>query len=212
MRLRWKLAQAAEIRWWQHYLKDKPTEQYLVQKKRYWNRVMRQLKLTLEPQERILDAGCGPAGIFIILQENEVDALDPLLEAYENRLSHFQRSNYPNVRFHTQRLEDFEGKVQYDTIFCLNAINHVDDIQQSLERLIQLIKPGGRLLLSVDAHNYPFFKFLFRLIPGDVLHPHQYDIKEYRTLLENLGCRIVDVQNLKQNFFFDYYIIQARFK
>lgn len=212
MRLRWKLAQAAEIRWWQYYLKDKPTEQYLVQKKRYWNRIMNQLKLKLQSQERILDAGCGPAGIFIILDKNEVDALDPLLEEYENRLSHFQRSDYPNVHFYTQRLEDFKIKAQYDTIFCLNAINHVDDIQQSLERLIQLIKPGGRLFLSVDAHNYSFFKFLFRLVPGDVLHPHQYDIKEYRTLLENLGCSIVDVQNLKQNFFFDYYIIQAKFK
>jgi hypothetical protein len=36
-----------------------------------------------------------------------VDALDPLLSAYEGRLSHFSRADYPEVTFFESGLEHF---------------------------------------------------------------------------------------------------------
>ena len=58
------------------------------------------------------------------------------------------------------------------------------------EKLVKLTKSGGKLIVSIDAHNYQLFKHVFRLITGDILHPHQYDLKEYKKMLEP----IIDVQ------------------
>ena len=78
MNLRWKIAQAFEIRWWQQYLKNKPETDYQNWKTNYWNTFLQKNKVKVEPQERILDVGCGPAGVFMVLPDQEVDAVDPL--------------------------------------------------------------------------------------------------------------------------------------
>jgi hypothetical protein len=101
MSFRWKIAQAAEIRWWQSYLKNKPTTDYAVWKTKYWQDLLAEIGLATSITEgsKILDAGCGPAGIFMIFKNHAVDALDPLLDGYEAKLPHFKRENYPNVHF-----------------------------------------------------------------------------------------------------------------
>ncbi len=208
-RLRWKIAQAAEIRWWERYLARQEPETYLSNKKAYWHRVLQQVGCYPEKGSQVLDAGCGPAGIFIILNEAEVDALDPLLDHYEERLAHFSCADYPRVSFICQPLEDLNAKDRYDTIFCLNAINHVADIQLALDTLTQALKPGGKLLLSIDAHNYPLLKKTFQLLPGDILHPHQYDLAEYRAMLTDRNFSIRQEVLLKKGGIFDYHLLLA---
>lgn len=207
MNLRWKLAQAAEVRWWKAYLRKKNPEDYLRQKADYWRRVLRTAQFEPAPGALVLDAGCGPAGVFLILNEQEVHAVDPLLEAYRASLSHFEPSRYPNVRFFNQPLEGFQPPALYDTIFCFNAINHVANLGESLDVLAGALKPGGRLLLSVDAHNYAFLKKLFQWLPGDILHPHQYSLKEYRCMVEGQGLEVERTVRLKEGAVFDYYLM-----
>ena len=167
MTFRWKIAQAAEIRWWQSYLKNKPTTDYAVWKTKYWQDLLAEIGLAtaLTEGSKILDAGCGPAGIFMIFKNHAVDALDPLLDDYATKLSHFKRENYPNVQFFSQPLESFsDKKAVYDTVFCLNAINHVADLQQAFDVLVDATKSGGTLVVSIDAHNYSFLKTIFHKI------------------------------------------------
>ena len=93
MNLRWKIAQAAEIRWWQRYLKNKDTGDYATWKKAYWTKLLSEIGLSalLNPNtaaQKILDAGCGPAGIFMVLTpQHQLTALDPLLNDYEKKLA-----------------------------------------------------------------------------------------------------------------------------
>ena len=78
---KWKLAQTLEYKWWQNYLKKKDTNEYLQWKIHYWQDVLLQISkyVDIPNSKTILDAGCGPAGIFIALKGNTVDAIDPLL-------------------------------------------------------------------------------------------------------------------------------------
>jgi 2-polyprenyl-3-methyl-5-hydroxy-6-metoxy-1,4-benzoquinol methylase len=212
MTFRWKIAQAAEIRWWQSYLKNKPTTDYAVWKTKYWQNLLAEIGLTTSITEgsKILDAGCGPAGIFMIFNNHKVDALDPLLDDYEAKLPHFKRENYPNVQFFSQPLESFSDKKSiYDTVFCLNAINHVADLQQAFDVLVDATKSGGTLVVSIDAHNYSFLKTIFQALPGDVLHPHQFDLAEYSAMLTSRGCRIERTLLKKSEFIFNYYVLVA---
>jgi 2-polyprenyl-3-methyl-5-hydroxy-6-metoxy-1,4-benzoquinol methylase len=212
MTFRWKIAQAAEIRWWQGYLKNKPTTDYAVWKTKYWQELLAEIGLVTSITEgsKILDAGCGPAGIFMIFNNQSVDALDPLLDDYEAKLPHFKRENYPNVQFFSQPLESFsDKKAVYDTVFCLNAINHVADLKQAFDVLVDATKSGGTLVVSIDAHNYSFLKTIFQALPGDVLHPHQFDLAEYSAMLTSRGCRIERTLLKKSESIFNYYVLVA---
>ena len=167
--------------------------------------------LQIDPSKSVIDLGCGPAGIFIALPENAVTAVDPLLGQYEAQTRFFERTDYPHVHFIQNSIEGFDaGNEKYDVVFCMNAINHVADIHAGYAKLKEICSATGTIIVSIDAHNHHFFKHLFRLIPGDILHPHQYDLKEYQKLLEFNGWQIDTTLLLKHEFFFDHYVMVAR--
>ncbi|HNM07875.1 MAG TPA: methyltransferase [Chitinophagales bacterium] len=210
--IKWNIAQKAELKWWQQYLKGKDVEAYHTWKRAYWQGILDKIAGSAPIREgmSILDAGCGPAGMFMQLPNCNVDALDPLLDEYEKNLPHFKRSMYANTTFHALPLEQYQTDKQYDIVFCMNAINHVSDIAFSYDLLAKMVKPGGKLVVSIDAHNHNFFKHLFRMIPGDILHPHQYDLKEYSAFIIDRNCRILQTEKLKHEFFFDHYVQVAQ--
>lgn len=167
---------------------------------------MADLEIMPKKGQHILDAGCGPAGIFTILDEFKTDAIDPLLEQYEKDLPHFSESDYPNTRFFNQSLESFSADQQYDLIFCLNAINHVADLDKSLDTLFKHLHPDGQLIISTDVHKHQWLKPIFKAIPGDILHPHQYDLKEYREMFLKRGAKIEKEVKLKGGNIFEYWV------
>lgn len=209
MNLRWRIAQYFEIRWWQRYLGLREKTEYLSWKRRYWNDFLQQCDVRIPHDAGILDAGCGPAGIFIALEHRRVDALDPLLYRYEKTLPHFRRSDYPHVRFFDTPLEHFFPEKQYDFVFCLNAINHVADLSGCFDRLAALTKPGGILALSVDVHRFSQMKSVFRLVPADILHPHQHGLEEYRAMLAGRSMRIAKEILIRKGGIFNYYLLLA---
>lgn len=212
--IRWKIAQWFELKWWENYFHSKDKAQYYEWKKNYWQNLLDKIAnaVSVEPSDTIADLGCGPAGIFILFPKNKVVAIDPLLDKYESNLSFFSKSDYPNVHFQNVALEDFKSTEKMDVVFCMNAINHVSDLQKSFQILSGVAKEKGKIVVTIDAHNHTFFKQLFRLIPGDILHPHQYDLKEYENFLEQNGCKVLETMLLKHEFFFDHYMIVAEKK
>lgn len=208
---RWQLAQRLEIRWWERYLKSKDADAYLAQKQAYWRRLCGQLNVQIHPQDRVLDAGCGPAGIFTILPEQEVVAIDPLLAAYEERLPYFQAAAFPQVQFKSIALEDFIPQAEFDWICCLNAINHVRDWERCLDQLTAAAKAGGQLFLGIDVHRSPLLQSLFRLLPGDVLHPQQHNRQEYRKALQQRHWRIETEHTWKKGVIFDYWLVKCTY-
>jgi 2-polyprenyl-6-hydroxyphenyl methylase/3-demethylubiquinone-9 3-methyltransferase len=210
---RWKIAQTLEYKWWQRYLKNKDAFEYLGWKFHYWQDVLLRLSKVVElPQSKtILDAGCGPAGIFIALKGNTVDAVDPLLDKYEN-LPHFSKEKYLWTQFHQQSIEQITAVEKYDIIYCMNAINHVENIELCYDNLVRALKPEGFLIISTDAHKHNFLKKIFQLIPGDILHPYQFNLAEYNAFLTKRNCVIIEDILYKEEGIFNYYITVAQKK
>lgn len=205
--MRWKIAQWFEKRWWKNYLNNKDDAAYLAWKKDYWAAFLQSNHLPKPVNARILDAGCGPAGIFTSLDQNQVVAIDPLFNFYESEISHFKADDYPWVEFRAQGLESLDDDIPFDYVFCLNVINHVEDLYASFLRLGAHVKPGGKLILSIDCHNFWLPKAIFRVLPFDILHPHQFDLDEYVTMVEKLGFKKQHVTLVKKAFLFNYYSI-----
>ena len=194
---KWKIAQKLEISWWKRYLSNKDVITYEEWKRNYWNSFLKHTEPFFDVNriENALDAGCGPAGINMVLNCH-VDAIDPLMNAY-GQLEHFQYTKQSNVEYLSAEIENFKSGKSYDLVCCLNVINHVKNIIVSLKNLYRLTKPNGYILLSIDAHNYSLLKYLFRLIPGDALHPHQYDLIEYKNMLESVGFKLIGEKKIK---------------
>lgn len=210
---KWKLAQTLEYKWWQNYLSNKDTKEYLQWKMHYWQDLLLSIYkyLDFSTNSFILDAGCGPAGIFMALKGNVVDAIDPLLDKYES-LAHFQPQKFAWTNFKNMPIEALDVAEKYDVIFCMNAINHVNDIDVCYDNLVSALKPNGYLVISTDAHKYKFLKKIFQLLPGDMLHPIQLDIEEYNTHLTNRNLEIIKNIIKKEESIFDYYITIAQKK
>jgi len=207
MMWRWQAAQFIEIRWWRRYLSGRSPEQYLSWKRQYWTYFLDKCAFYPAEGTRVLDAGCGPAGIFTILRKNEVWAFDPLLDRYDAQLEHFKKADYPWVRFENQTLESLDLKDFFDVVFCLNAVNHVAKWDGAMTALVQSLKPGGILILSIDVHRYGFLKNLFRLLPGDVLHPQQHDLNDYASWLSASGLVMLRMFPLKKERIFEYWVL-----
>jgi len=207
---RWRIAQAAEIRWWRAYLGRQDWPTYLRDKRAGWQRLLQKVGIAQPNDAQVLDAGCGPAGIFMVLENCKVDALDPLLGLYERHLEGFDRRNYPHVQFLEQPLETLSATAKYDYIFCINAINHVADLDKSLDQLHQGGKPGSTLILSSDLHRWRILRWIFRLFPGDVLHPQQHNLADYRQLLTQKGWQLEKELLIRQGFIFGYWVLVLR--
>mgnify|MGYP000293535628 CR=1 FL=1 len=96
----------------------------------------------------------------------------------------------------------FQNSNYYFT-FCNVLIHQLSLVDRFFVFLLVFLLDEGLL-------DFSFFKFLFRLIPGDILHPHQYDLKEYSRFLESRNCKIEQAVCIKQEFFFDHYVLVAR--
>ena len=212
MTLKWEIAQYLELQWWKRYLAGKDKTAYYQWKRRYWTALLAEIQdtLSLSTATIIADLGCGPAGIFTIFDNKQVIALDPLLDMYNGELPFFDKTDFPYTNFLSQPIEEFVADQPFDIIFCMNAINHVADIDMAYDRMSAALKPTGQLVVSIDAHNYSFFKRLFRLLPGDALHPHQHDLNEYRTFMTARGFEIVKSVALKSEFLFTHYVLVAK--
>lgn len=210
MNLRWRIAQWGELRWWKAYLGNTGHTEYLQRKRVYWQRLLATIGISPPPGSRVLDAGCGPAGIFIALDHCRVDALDPLLDQYRQVFDFFRFENFPYTQFLTQPLETLPPSISYDYIFCLNAINHVDQLTEALHRLVAALSTEGMLVLSVDVHRRPFLKYLFRLFQADLLHPHQHDKADYEAMLTHEGLHVQTSMLLKKGWVFNYVVFVAK--
>jgi len=204
--LRWQIAQFLERRWWQRYLREKSPESYLEDKRAYWKRTLSELGWETVPGRKVLDAGCGPAGVYIYVCEvEEVTALDPLLESYEADLSIFRRADYPKVTFLTQPLEEpLAEDSGFEAVYCFNAINHVSDWDAAIDTLTAQARPGTRMLMTSDVHRHKLLLPIFKGLPGDALHPQQHGPEAYRSALKQRGWRIEREDVLRVEAIFNY--------
>ena len=204
--LRWRIAQWLEIRWWRQYLHSKDKADYYEKKSKYWYRVLNTLDFPVPNEQQVLEVGCGPAGIFTILNTCKVLALDPLITKYETHLPHFKPEDYPWVTFENVAIEQAKLSA-YPLVFCFNAINHIADWERGLDQLTALTLPGGTLILGIDVHNHSWLKHIFRWLPGDALHPQQHDRNDYRRALQKRGWIVEKEQVLKKGLIFDYWTV-----
>jgi SAM-dependent methyltransferase len=135
---------------------------------------------------RVLDAGAG-IGTFTELaaQGREVVAVEPdpeqlviLRERFEGRA---------DVRVVEGTIENVSG--EFDSIICLNVLEHIADDRGALRRFHDLLAPGGTLLLLVPAHPS-----LYGGIDRTVEHQRRYTKDGLRQRLLEAGFAAAELR------------------
>ena len=135
--------------------------------------------------QRVLEVGAGTGTMTTFLRDrDQVIATD--VDAQYLRLLSRRFENASNVEVTAFDLgaevpPDVASR-RYDTIICLNVLEHVADDETALRHLRDLLEPGGKLVLLVPAH-----RALYGTMDAAVGHHRRYAGEEVARLLTRVG-------------------------
>jgi 2-polyprenyl-3-methyl-5-hydroxy-6-metoxy-1,4-benzoquinol methylase len=121
----------------------------------FWQRlrrVVRYLERKAPPGARVLDFGCGVGMLLPLLAWRgfQVTGVDLDIRHTQSFLDAFQ---IPNVTILPAfRLTELPAS-QFDVITALDVLEHVPDLNETIVRLGNLLKPGGKLVVCGPTEN-----------------------------------------------------------
>lgn len=157
-----------------HAKKDPNTALEL--KRRYWAGLLDALPegaVSIEPETRVLDVGCGGTSILLTLPHGRRTGVDPLMDFYLEKFTYLKDHD---IRWLKQTTEEFSDDEKFDLIFSINMLDHTIDPAASAQNFSDLLAPGGRLVLLLNVHTTAFWRRYYELFYRfvDPPHPHQF--------------------------------------
>jgi len=103
----------------------------------------------INPQDLILDIGCGMAGLSNLISQKgfNVEALTP----NKNQIRHIQ-SKYPTITCYQKRFQEFETDKKYGTIINSESLQYIP-LEKAFEKAESIVKPDGTWIIA------DYFKF-----------------------------------------------------
>lgn len=144
--------------------------------------------------DRILEVGSGIGNISRLLPIRSHLTLSDISERYLQILGKLYSENNC-VRLYKLDLEsatDFNGLEDgfYDTIVCLNVLEHIKDDFGALRRLHGKMSEGGRLILLV-----PQYPSLYGSYDELIHHYRRYERGALKKLLQECGFNVIALKN-----------------
>ena len=115
--------------------------------KMFYEQIFRQLDISDDKRLKILDFGAGfciTAGHYA--EHHDVTAVEPNEEMFSLRVG----GSYTPVAGGMDHLDTVPDN-EYDLVICHNVFEYTDDKTEILDRLVRVLKPGGKL--SIVKHN-----------------------------------------------------------
>lgn len=142
--------------------------------RRYLRRIRRH---GIGPQTRILDYGCGSGQLLDYLREQGYDRVhgyDPYMEQWSD----------PGVL-----------RQRYGLVLAQDVLEHVEDPQQLLNRLHDLLQPGGLLVIGTPRAESICLRRAGEFVHSlhQPYHLHILSEKQLRAMLTGLGHQLLSV-------------------
>jgi 2-polyprenyl-3-methyl-5-hydroxy-6-metoxy-1,4-benzoquinol methylase len=124
-----------------------------------------------------LEAGAGNGANINFLLQSDISryvALEPDPQLCETMRG---RSLDEKVEVRCGTTEDMK-MTEFDTIIYYDVTEHIEDDQAEVKRAINLLKPGGHLIIIGPAHN-----FLYSNFDREIGHFRRYNLSMLRALM-----------------------------
>ena len=106
---------------------------------------------------RVLDVGCGTSPFLVYLGQNQYRAYgsDPGLEGPDGLWGHDENFGAPHIiEIRRESMSSLSWEDDYfDYVTCLSVLEHIEsskEVVAGVEGMKRVLKPGGKLLLTVD--------------------------------------------------------------
>jgi SAM-dependent methyltransferase len=149
------------------------------------------------PGERVLDVGCGKGELAHDLAERGgatvvgIDVLPEKIAFARERFPH------PNVEYVEANVFTFEPSVSFDVVVLSNVLEHLDEREALLRRIVATARPA-RLLIRVPAFDRHWHVPLRRELGidyfSDPTHEIEYTTETLRDELEGAGLEVISLE------------------
>ncbi len=107
----------------------------------------------VQPGDMVLDAGCG-AGTFSFIaaaRAEQVEAIDGSANMIALAKAEQARRGIGNVAFRQAWLDSLSSvaDASFDVVLSSSVLEYVENFDVELGRLVRVLRPGGRLILSL---------------------------------------------------------------
>jgi SAM-dependent methyltransferase len=187
---RWDIATKHELSTWNTQKELFTSKSYLDSKKRYWDGIINGLPFKIQKNMQILEVGCGPMGITLVLKAGRIFGLDPLINEF--------RKNFkipPYYKYIPKKIEDYKTDEKFDVIFAMQVLDHVDDIKKTAKVTESLLKECGFLVVEMRCSNHTPIKHYFNIFgrfidPNHPHHPKKIDVIKLFSKLKIVEMKI----------------------
>jgi SAM-dependent methyltransferase len=138
--------------------------------------------------QRILEVGCGIGNFTTLLMDRELivatDVYSPCVDYLKTRLAGSLKVVPIELDIADPSAREL-ARYEFDTVICLNVLEHVEDDLSALSHMHSVLRPGGRLVLLVPA-----FQFLYGTVDESLDHYRRYTRKNLLPRMKAAGFEI----------------------
>jgi 2-polyprenyl-3-methyl-5-hydroxy-6-metoxy-1,4-benzoquinol methylase len=125
------------------------------------------IDLHITGKQNVLDIGCGSGVISNLFgmrhPNNKITAID-FADSIEYAEHFADLHGINNIHYTKQDFLNFNTTETFDCIICQGVLHHIPETQQAVDKIMQLLSPGGTLILGV---YHPIGKMLKTVINLD---------------------------------------------
>ena len=141
---------------------------------------------------RVLEAGSGNGNLTRhLLDKKRLVAVD--IDSFYTRALDRRWGGLDNFSVLEGDLEDtrlYDNLVEesFDSVLCVNVLEHLDNPDRALAGFARVLRPGGRAAILVPAHQW-----LFSDVDRAIEHRRRFEESDLRRLLEAAGFEVVSL-------------------
>jgi ubiquinone/menaquinone biosynthesis C-methylase UbiE len=156
------------------------------------------IKRYIPSHAQILDAGCdtGRDAIYLAAKypNSQIIGIDISTQAINEARERLSRTKLINVIFQTLNLLDINYSEQFNVIYSIEVLEHIDDVEKCLTNFHKALKSDGKLIIHVPSPDQQrhFRRFKKNVYPDHVYPGFKAD--ELIEILQNHSFDILDVR------------------
>jgi SAM-dependent methyltransferase len=134
----------------------------------------------------ILNAGCGSGELCIQLAKagHRVLGIDPVTEYIQLARANVRRTGLHNCTFRVSFIETMPNGEMVDCVMATDVLEHIENDRRAFEKMVQLVKPGGLVIITVPAGQW-----LFGYHDESIGHYRRYSRRHLQRLVKDL-CHV----------------------